>query len=212
MDRERLLESLYRFRDFLVAEGNTQVDLWPLANAIRWIAAEPEPGTTTLSDGVRMCAGWLTEAGHGELADVMLAASGVTTAPNPPRYEASKLAAHLNNIAEIMERPACDNTNWHQDHPDAIREAARRLSCDSLAPPPPDSVPVRIAVAVSQDGRVAAHGVWADITRVEAMADCHDDLFGPATHEDFVTAHISPRVVRDVAGTVEAIDDPEATI
>lgn len=38
MDRERLLESLYRFRDFLLAEGNSQINLWPLANAIRWIA------------------------------------------------------------------------------------------------------------------------------------------------------------------------------
>lgn len=178
MDRERLLESLYRFRDFLVAEGNTQVDLWPLANAIRWIAAEPESAT-------------------------------------PPRYEASKLAAHLNNIAEIMERPACNNTNWHQNHPDAIREAARRLSCDSLAPPPPDSVPVRIAVCVGQGSRgqiVEACGIDSYVDEAHAVGEARGGVNDTSTHECIVVICVPARQIPIVAGAVEAIDDPEATI
>lgn len=156
MNRDRLLESLYRFREFLIGAGNGKIDLWPLANALKFIESTPGPATAAPpSDLIRECAELLNIGGYDELADALLA-SQVT------------------------------------------------------APPAADSVKVRIAV------RVTAGGLWwecegdADVETNETPS-CFE-FSEPGDTLVWVTVHIPIPQIPTVPGTVEAIDDPEATV
>ncbi len=72
-------------------------------------------------------------------------------------------------------------------------------------PPPPDSIPVRIAAAVNARGNAVVKEIESPFTDDERLEHARRGVIGRVAAEAIITAHIPRRHIPQVTGVVEEV-------